>query len=60
MVILAVGILAAVGCGGPQPESDGDVGAVTTTRQAITAVKVPQAVAAGAYHSLFLRKDGVV
>ncbi|WP_158623492.1 MopE-related protein [Corallococcus sp. CA053C] len=33
---------------------------MTTASQAITAVKVPQAVAAGAYHSLFLRKDGAV
>jgi alpha-tubulin suppressor-like RCC1 family protein len=59
LVILAVGIFAAMGCGEQQPADDGDVETATAT-QALTSVKVPQALAAGAYHSLFLRKDGTV
>ncbi|WP_367616531.1 hypothetical protein [Corallococcus exercitus] len=58
-VILAVCIFAAAGCGEPQPEPDLDVGAVPAAEE-LTAVKVPLAVSAGACHSLFLRKDGVV
>ncbi|WP_164002840.1 MopE-related protein [Pyxidicoccus caerfyrddinensis] len=59
LVMLAVGIFAAMGCGEQQPVADGDVEAATATQE-LTAVKVPQGVAAGAYHSLFLRKDGTV
>jgi alpha-tubulin suppressor-like RCC1 family protein len=59
LVILAVGIFAALGCGEQQPAADGDVEAATVSRGLAT-VKVPQAVTAGAYHSLFLRKDGTV
>ncbi|MHA7631001.1 RCC1 domain-containing protein [Corallococcus sp. M7] len=59
LVILAVGLFAAMGCGGMQPDASGDI-ETATAEQALTSVKVPQSVAAGAYHSLFLKKDGTV
>ncbi|WP_164009376.1 MopE-related protein [Pyxidicoccus trucidator] len=55
----AVLLLASLGCGGPEPVP-GSEEAPATTRQGLAAVRVPQTVAAGAYHSLFLRKDGEV
>ncbi|RKG89192.1 hypothetical protein D7W82_07985 [Corallococcus sp. CA049B] len=54
-----MGLFAAMGCGGMQPDASGDT-ETATARQALTVVKVPQSVAAGAYHSLFLKKDGTV
>ncbi len=48
-----------MGCGEPPPAAETDV-ETATTRQELTSVKVPQSVASGAYHSLFLRKDGQV
>ncbi|NOK13758.1 MopE-related protein [Corallococcus exercitus] len=60
LAVVALGLaLVLAACGSPPPESDGDV-RTGTVSQGLTAVKVPQAVAAGAYHSLFLKKDGSV
>ncbi|MCY1018616.1 MopE-related protein [Pyxidicoccus sp. MSG2] len=56
---VAVLLFAAMGCGEPEPLLE-DGSEAATTRHELTSVKVPQTVAAGAYHSLFLKKDGEV
>ena len=50
----------AVGCGSTHVEEDDTSDMKATARQALGAVNVPEAVAAGAYHSLTLRKTGAV
>ena len=49
----------ALGCRGPEPEAEGGRDTASSSR-ALASIRVPQAVAAGAYHSLFLKKDGAV
>ncbi|MCP3168481.1 MopE-related protein [Myxococcus qinghaiensis] len=54
-------ILASVSCGEePEPIPEPSQEILDTKRQELSAVRVPRKVAAGAYHSLFLEKDGTV
>jgi alpha-tubulin suppressor-like RCC1 family protein len=50
----------AAGCGAPELEAANTSDMTTRTEQALTSVSVTEAVAAGAYHSLALRKNGTV
>ena len=58
MACVATLILAALGCAEPEPRTG--EGREATTRQALASVRVTQTVAAGAYHSLFLKGNGEV
>lgn len=56
-----VAVLAVLaGCGSPDMESSNASGELASEKQALAAVTVPEAIAAGAYHSLALRKTGEV
>ncbi|NMO18014.1 hypothetical protein HPC49_14790 [Pyxidicoccus fallax] len=52
-------LLTVMGCGEPEPVSDKGI-ETATARQELTSLRVSQTVASGAYHSLFLKKDGEV
>ncbi|WAS89456.1 MULTISPECIES: RCC1 domain-containing protein [unclassified Corallococcus] len=52
-------MVALAGCGGSEEAPDREV-ETATARQGLTLVKVPKALAAGAYHSLFLNRNGEV
>ncbi|AKF86695.1 hypothetical protein MFUL124B02_31355 [Myxococcus fulvus 124B02] len=51
-------LVATLSCGEPKPVAEPSTSATKT--QALATVKVPRTVAAGAYHTLFLEKDGTV
>ncbi|MBZ4398365.1 MopE-related protein [Myxococcus sp. AS-1-15] len=53
-------LLALLSCGEPEPISDDGLETTTTQKKLSAQVKVNRAVAAGAYHSLFLQKNGEV
>ncbi|WP_395829727.1 MopE-related protein [Archangium violaceum] len=56
----AVLAMVSVGCGSSQLEADNFSDTTVTAKQKLVAANVPEAVAAGAYHSLMLRKTGTV
>ncbi|NTX01861.1 MopE-related protein [Myxococcus sp. CA040A] len=57
----ALVLLVSLSCGNEsEPVSDVSEDPLATKPQGLSSVRVPQVVAAGAYHSLFLKKDGEV
>ncbi|RKG77780.1 RCC1 domain-containing protein [Corallococcus terminator] len=60
LVCLTAALLVGLAGCGTEEAPGSDIEAASARQGLITSAKVPQAVAAGAYHSLFLTKDGEV